>query len=292
MPSAATWFVASRPKTLPAALSPVLIGTAMAFADDSVHVVSAALCAISAGLIQIATNLHNDVADYEKGSDTSDRRGPVRVTAAGLVSPSTMKRATAIVFAMAVLAGAYLMVRGGWPIVLIGVLSILFGILYTGGKRSLASLGIADLFVLVFFGPVAVAGTYYVQTLTVDAAVIFAGLAPGALSVAILLVNNTRDVEEDARSGKRTLIVRLGRPWGVRLYGLCLGLAAAVPVVLSLARPAGSAVLMALLALPLGIYVLLRMRFEDDGANFNRLLALTAQVLLLYSILFSIGWAV
>lgn len=292
MPTAATWIAASRPKTLPAALSPVLIGTAMAFADDGVHVLSAALCAASAGFIQIATNLHNDVADYEKGSDTPDRKGPVRVTAAGLVSPSTMKRATAVTFGLAVIAGTYLMIRGGWPIVVIGILSILFGIMYTGGRRSLASLGLADLFVFVFFGPVAVAGTYYVQTLTVNASVMIAGLAPGALSVAILLVNNTRDVDEDALSGKRTLIVRLGRQWGARLYGLCLVLAAAGPIVLALSRPASSTVLMALLALPVGIYVMYGMRSESDGEKFNQFLARTAQVLLLYSILFSIGWAI
>ncbi|MBT8401238.1 MAG: 1,4-dihydroxy-2-naphthoate polyprenyltransferase [Rhodothermia bacterium] len=292
MPTAATWLAASRPKTLPAALSPVLIGTAMAFADDGLHVLSAILCAVSAACIQIATNFHNDVADYEKGSDTPNRKGPVRVTAAGLVSPSTMKRATVGAFGMAILAGGYLMVRGGWPIVVIGIFSILFGILYTGGRRSLASLGLADLFVFVFFGPVAVAGTYYVQTLTINAPVIIAGLAPGALSVAILLVNNTRDVGEDALSGKRTLIVRLGRQWGARLYGLCLGVASAVPIVLALSHPASSTVLVALLALPAGVYVLHRMRSETDGARFNQFLARTAQVLLLYSILFSIGWAV
>lgn len=291
MPTAATWIAASRPKTLPAALSPVLIGTSMAFSDDSLHILSAALCAISAGFIQVATNFHNDVADFEKGGDTPDRKGPLRVTAAGLVSPSTMKRATAGAFAVAVLAGAYLMVRGGWPIVVIGVLSILFGILYTGGRRSLASLGLADLFVFIFFGPVAVAGTYYVQTLTVNASVIIAGLAPGALSVAILLVNNTRDVDEDARSGKRTLIVRLGRDWGARLYALCLGLAAAVPTVLALMQPSRSMVLVALLAIPVGIHVLRRLGSETDGAKFNQFLARTAQVLLLYSVLFSVGWA-
>ncbi len=263
----------------------------MAFADGGLHVLSAALCAVSASFIQVATNFYNDVADFQKGRDTPDRKGPQRATAAGLVSPSAMKLATVGAFAAAVLAGSYLMIRGGWPIVVIGVLSILFGFLYTAGRHSLASLGLADLFVFVFFGPVAVAGTYYVQTLTVNTFVIIAGFAPGALSVAILLVNNIRDVDEDAVSGKRTLVVRLGRTWGQWLYGLCLGVAAAVPILLAVSRPTDSIALVALLALPIGGHVLLKMRSESNGDVFNRFLARTAQMLLLYSILFSVGWA-
>ncbi|MDX1741071.1 MAG: 1,4-dihydroxy-2-naphthoate octaprenyltransferase, partial [Rhodothermales bacterium] len=178
MPSARTWLIASRPKTLFAAAAPVLIGTAMAIEAGQFHAVSAVLCLLGALLIQVGTNFHNDVADFEKGVDSADRKGPVRATAAGLATVYEMKRATVVVFAMAVIAGAYLMWRGGLPIVIIGVLSIVFGVLYTASKYSLSSLGVADFFVFIFFGPVAVGGTYYVQSLTLTPDVILAGVAP------------------------------------------------------------------------------------------------------------------
>ncbi len=290
MASFRTWLLASRPKTLFAAAAPVLLGTAMALEAGGLHPVAAVLCFVSAILIQIATNFYNDAVDYEKGSDTQGRRGPPRATAAGLVSSREMKRAAALTFAAAVAAGGYLMWRGGWPIVLIGVLSILFGYLYTAGRRSLASLGVADFFVLVFFGPVAVAGTFYVQTLYVTPAVILAGLAPGALAVAILMVNNIRDFREDEASGKRTLVVRLGRAWGVRLYAVCLLIAAAVPLYLWARDPSRTLVLISVAALPVGLAALNQISRRDDGPLMNRMLARTAQVLMLYCALFAIGW--
>jgi 1,4-dihydroxy-2-naphthoate octaprenyltransferase len=289
MPSVRTWLLASRPKTLFAAAAPVLIGTAMAVESGQGHAVSAVLCLLGALLIQVGTNFHNDVADFEKGIDSADRMGPLRATAAGLATVSEMKRATIVVFGLAVIAGAYLIWRGGLPIVIIGVLSILFGVLYTASRFSLSSLGIADLFVFVFFGPVAVGGTYYVQSLSITPAVLLAGVAPGLLSVAILLVNNIRDVDDDRESGKNTLVVRIGRGRGVVLYLLCIAMAAAVPVVLTLGRPTKAWVLISLLALPLLLAAWWRLR-SQEGRRLNPVLARTAQALMLYSILFSIGW--
>ena len=187
------------------------------------HALSGMLALLGAILIQIGTNFYNDYADFLKGADTSDRKGPMRATQAGLVKPESMKRATIAVFALAVASGLYLIWRGGLPVLMIGVFSILFGILYTAGRYSLAYLGIADLFVLVFFGPVAVGGTYYVQALAIESVVLVAGFAPGLLAVAILLVNNIRDIDEDRAAGKKTLIVRMGRRFGVVAYCLLCG---------------------------------------------------------------------
>ena len=283
------WLLATRPKTLWAAFAPVLVGVAMAVADGVAHPLSAALALLGALLIQIGTNFYNDYADFEKGADTSERKGPLRVTQAGLVAPETMKQATVLVFALAVAAGGYLMWRGGWPIILIGVLSILFGVLYTAGKYSLAYLGIADLFVLIFFGPVAVAGTYFVQALQVSWPVIVAGFGPGLLAVAILLVNNIRDIDEDRQAGKRTLIVRFGRGFGLGLYGFCLGAALLLPVALYMKTGTHLWGMGVLLLMPLALITFIKVR-KTHGVALNPLLGATARMLLLYSILISIGW--
>lgn len=290
LPSARVLLKATRPKTLWAAASPVFIGWALAMGDGAFHLLAAGLALAGALLIQVATNYHNDYADFLKGTDKPDRVGPQRVTAAGLATPVQMKRATVLAFGLAVVAGLYLMVRGGWPIVIVGFSSILFGVLYTAGARSLAYLGIADLFVLIFFGPVAVGGTYWVQTLTMRPEILVAGLAPGLLSVAILLVNNIRDVEDDRQSGKRTLIVRAGRRVGVGLYALCFLIAAAIPVIL-LVQGSGRpwALLASLVAAP-GIALVGKVSRTEAPAALNPVLGRTAQLLLLYAILFSVGW--
>ncbi len=281
-----------RPKTLGAAVAPVLVGTAMAWADGGFHA-PAALCAfLGALLIQIGTNFSNDYADFLKGADTGARKGPLRVTQAGLVAPETMKRATILVFALAVVAGLYLIWRGGWPILVVGVLAIFSGVLYTVGRYALAYLGLADLFVLVFFGPVAVGGTYYVQALDIDAVVLVAGLAPGLLSTAILLVNNVRDVDEDRQAGKRTLVVRLGKPFGIALYAFCVAAAVLIPVGLFLATGRHPWAMAVLLAAPPALPILRKLRTETDPAALNPLLGATGRLLLLYSVLFSVGWMV
>ena len=284
------WLLASRPKTLPAALAPVLIGTAMALADGKVHWLSAALAAFGALMIQIGTNYANDYFDFVKGSDAHDRLGPTRATAAGWVTPQAMKRAYMIVFGLAALAGLYLLWRAGWPVLVIGIFSIAAGIMYTGGPFPLGYNGLGDVFVFIFFGLVAVGGTYYVQALQINWLVVLAGIAPGLFSTAILTVNNLRDVREDRRSGKHTLPVVWGERFGRLEYVVSVVSACLVPIVLILLTGAHyfsiAAVFAGFLAIP-SIRILYR---EQPGRIYNSVLAQTGKVLLVYSILFSIGW--
>ena len=286
------WTAAARPKTLGAAVAPVLMGTAMAWEAGGFHA-PAALCALlGALLIQIGTNFSNDYADFLKGADTGVRKGPLRVTQAGLVAPATMKRATVLVFALAFAVGSYLIWRGGWPILLIGVLSILSGVLYTVGRYSLAYLGLADLFVLVFFGPVAVGGTYYVQALEINAVVLLVGLAPGLLATAILLVNNIRDVEEDRQAGKKTLVVRLGKPFGIGLYGFCVVVAGLIPLWLFLVTGQHAWAIAVMLVVLFALPIFHDLLTEPDPMALNPLLGATGRLLLIYSVLFSVGWII
>lgn len=284
------WWLALRPKTLGAAVAPVLVGTALAVEASAWHGPSAAVALACALLIQVGTNFSNDYLDYERGTDDEARQGPLRVTQAGLVTPARMRRATVGVFAAAFLLGLYLVYRGGWPVLAIGTASIVAGVLYTWGRYALAYLGLADLFVLTFFGPVAVGGTYYVQALQVTPLVLLAGLGPGLLATAVLLVNNVRDVEGDRRAGKRTLVVRMGRPFGVALYGACLAGAALVPVALYALTGRHPAVLLAALVGPAGAGLVRTLHASRDGARLNQLLARTGQLLMLYAALFTLGW--
>ena len=289
-PNWRVWLLAARPKTLGAAVAPVLVGTAMAIEAGALHL-GAALCALlGAVFIQIGTNFSNDYLDFLKGADTDERKGPTRATQAGLVSARAMKRATAIAFGLAVVAGVYLIVRGGWPILVVGVVSIACGVLYTAGRFSLAYLGLADLFVLVFFGPVAVGGTYYVQALALPSEVLVAGLGPGLLATAILLVNNIRDVREDRLAGKQTLIVRAGRRVGIGLYAVCV--VGAVTVVIGLVIVTGQhwAALSTVLVLPVSWPLVHRLASETDPRRLNPLLGETGRLLLLFSVLFAVGW--
>jgi 1,4-dihydroxy-2-naphthoate octaprenyltransferase len=286
----AVWILAARPKTLWAAVAPVVLGTAMAVSAGAFHWPSALCAALAALLIQIGTNYFNDYHDFLKGADTKARKGPLRVTQAGLVRPEAVRRAGLIAFALAFLIGQYLVWRGGWPILAVGLVSILLGVLYTAGRYSLAYLGVADLFVLVFFGPVAVAGTYFVQALELPWQVVVAGLSTGLLANAILLVNNIRDIDEDRAAGKRTIVVRLGRNAGITLYGICLAGAALIPVVLSLALDAHYWSLAATLVLIVLAPRLLRKVGSTTGAAMNPLLAETSRLLLIYGVVFAVGW--
>ena len=285
-----TWVMAARPKTLWAAMVPVLIGTAMAYEAGAAHWPSAAFALIGAVLIQIGTNFSNDFLDYRKGADSTSRKGPTRVTQAGLIPPKTMERATILVFALAFMAGLYLVFRGGWPVLLIGVLSITAGVLYTAGRYSLAYLGLGDLAVLIFFGPVAVGGTYYVQALSLNAPVIIAGLAPGLLSVAILLINNIRDVKEDRRADKKTIVVRLGRSVGIGLYVFAIVTAALIPVGLYLLTGAHPWAMTTLGVLPLAYPTIRKLTRTREARALNPLLGATARLLLFYGVAFSVGW--
>jgi 1,4-dihydroxy-2-naphthoate octaprenyltransferase len=283
------WWLAARPKTLPAAVAPVLIGTSIALADGAFHWPAALAAALGALLIQIGTNLANDYFDFKNGADTAERLGPVRVTQAGLVTPAQTKAATAVAFGLALLVGGYLVYRGGWPIVTIGLLSILFGVLYTGGPYPLGYNGLGDSFVLIFFGPIAVAGTHYVQTLTWSLEAAIAGFAPGCFSVAILTVNNLRDLDNDNRAGKRTLPVRFGRRFAMVEYIAMLLLACSLPAVMVLVFEASRWTLLAALTL-LPAVSAIRAVATVTGRELNDTLAATGRLLLVFSLLFSIGW--
>lgn len=287
------WLWAARPKTLGAAVAPVLVGTAMAIEAGAWHPLAATLALLGAVLIQVGVNFHNDYADFLQGTDTEDRIGPLRVTQAGLVAPETMRRATILVFGLAVLTGGYLMYRGGWPILVVGVASIGAAVWYTAGPYSLASLGLADLFVFVFFGPVPVGGTYYVQALALSPEVIVAGTGPGLLSIGILLVNNVRDMEQDREAGKRTLVVRFGRRFGVGAYAGCLVGALILPLILAFG-PFGTEVhpwvAVPVLLLPLAVRAVRTMASTTDPEQLNPLLGATGRLLVLWALLFAVGW--
>src|SRR4051794_30311260 len=206
------WILAARPKTLSAAVVPVLIGTSLA--PHPPHWLMFACALVGALFIQIGTNLVNDALDFKKGADTHERVGPVRVTAAGLVSAERVMLAAYVCFAIAALCGIPLIMRAGWPLLAIGVTSILAAYAYTGGPYPLAYNGLGELFVMIFFGVIAVGGSYYVQTLSMDAAVIVAGIAAGSLATVLLVINNLRDVPSDTRTRKRTMAVRFGERFG------------------------------------------------------------------------------
>jgi len=288
------WLEASRPKTLWAAVSPVILGVAIAIHMGGSHALAAVLAMAGAVLIQVATNFHNDVSDFEKGADTEDRVGPRRMVADGLITAGTMRRAVWITFALAVLSGVWLMMRGGLPIVLIGIASIIFGLAYTGGRYSLAYLGIADFFVLAFFGPVAVAGTVFVQALEWPTFVWIAGLSPGLLCMNILLVNNLRDRDQDAAAGKKTLVVRTSRRAVEKLYLISVLLAVAIPVALVAQGIAPWTVLISLLAvLPcIATWRRIIMTGYEHPQALNPLLGETARNLLIHTVLTSIGWVI
>lgn len=286
------WFMALRPKTLTAAISPVMIGTAMAYGDGIHHVPSAILCLLAALSIQIGTNIANDYFDFKKGADTEERIGPTRVTQAGLIAPNIVRLAFIFSFAVAGFICFLLVHRAGWPIAAIGIVSIISGILYTAGPKPLGYIGLGELFVLIFFGPVAVGGTYYVQSLEMNYAVILAGLAPGLISVAILVVNNYRDMASDAKTGKNTLVVRFGRTFGQFEFITAILCAALIPVFIYIRIEDHIAILWsAFICLP-AIPIIHTVLTKTDGPQLNKCLAKTGGLLLLYSILFSIGWIV
>jgi 1,4-dihydroxy-2-naphthoate octaprenyltransferase len=282
------WVHAARPRTLVAAVVPVLVGTALAFADGRGRIAPALAALLGAVWIQIGTNLANDYFDAHKGAD-AERVGPVRVTQAGWVTPRAMRAAIALAFGLALLCGTYLMVVGGWPVVAIGLLSIAAGIAYTGGPYPLGYHGFGDLFVLVFFGIVAVAGTYYVQALRVTPLAVGLGFPVGFLSVAILAVNNLRDAETDRRAGKRTLVARFGRRFGEsEVFFLLIG-AFGLPVVLVATGRLGTGALLCLLAAPLAWKLLRRIHARPDAAGWIAALGASARLLLIFGLFLSIG---
>src|SRR6202142_2634554 len=219
------WLMAARLRTLPAAIAPVLVGTSLAGFEHSFHALRFAAALLGAIFIQVGTNLSNDYSDARRGADAEDRLGPVRVTAGGLVPPSQVLVATYVSFGLAVLAGIYLIVVAGWLLLAIGGASILAGVLYTGGPRPYGYAGLGEAFVFLFFGVVAVAGSYYVQTTKLEWEAFALAVPVGLLASAILVVNNVRDIDSDRRAGKRTLAVKLGRARARDMFAVIVYLA-------------------------------------------------------------------
>jgi 1,4-dihydroxy-2-naphthoate octaprenyltransferase len=283
--------MAARPRTLPAAIAPVLVGTAAAIEQhgDLRRVWAFIAALIGSIFIQIGTNLANDYSDAKRGADTVDRLGPVRVTSSGLVAPQRVLVATWIAFAVAVAAGIYLATVAGWLIIAVGVASIAAGVLYTGGPRPYGYAGLGEVFVFLFFGLVAVNGSYYVQLERLDWLPFGLSVAVGCLATAILVVNNVRDIETDRRAGKRTLAVRLGRQRARSLYvGLVVAAyAALLGTVTSRGGPWWA--LLGLLSVPLATKPARAVMTRTDGPALNGALAGTGALLGVFSLLVSLG---
>lgn len=287
---AKAWLLAARPATLTAAVVPVAVGTACAAAVGRARLLPALAALGGAMLIQIGTNLANDVFDFEKGADTDERLGPVRAVHSGLLSAAQVRTGMWVTFALATLCGVYLVWVAGPAVVAIGLASIASGIAYTGGPYPLGYHGLGDLFVMVFFGFVAVCGTAFVQAQAVPALAFWASLPVGALATAVLVVNNLRDRVTDARAGKRTLAVRLGRGGAYAEYLGLLALAYLVPLGLLLSGLARTPVLLPLVTLPLAVRLARQLAIEE-GKVLNRRLAGTAQLLLAHGLLLAVGLA-
>lgn len=286
---ARAWLIASRPRTLTAAIIPVLVGSALAFQKGVFAPLPALAALLAAVLIQIGTNFANDLFDYLKGADTAARIGPTRVTSAGLLSPAAVRNGMIVTFGLAAVLGMYLVYIGGWPILLIGVASILSGIAYTGGPFPLGYNGLGDLFVFIFFGVVAVAGTYYVQALTVIPEAFIAAIPIGAWATNILVVNNVRDADTDKVAGKRTLAVLLGRGAGRAEYLILTVASYLVPFILWLGYGLSPFVLLPLLTLPIAVQLTQTIYTKTDGPSLNKALGRTAQLLAQYGVLFAVG---
>jgi 1,4-dihydroxy-2-naphthoate octaprenyltransferase len=281
--------MAARPRTLPASVAPVLVGTSLGAADGDFRPLAFAAALLGAVLIQVGTNLSNDYSDARRGADTEDRLGPVRVTAGGLVPPRQVLVATWVSFGAAVAVGMYLVAVAGWELLLVGAASILAGVLYTGGPRPYGYEGLGELFVFLFFGIVAVTGSYFVQDerLTWEA---FALAVPvGLLAASILMVNNIRDLETDRRAGKRTLAVRLGPRRARELYAATVFGAFAISPATWLAGSLSAWVLLALLALPFAVPIVREVADRTDGPSLNEALARTGMLQLTFCVLLSAG---
>jgi 1,4-dihydroxy-2-naphthoate polyprenyltransferase len=283
------WLVAARPRTLPAAVAPVLVGTALAGTEHEFRPLAFACALIGSVFIQVGTNLSNDYSDARRGADTEDRLGPVRVTAGGLMPPRQVLIGTYVAFGVAVAAGAYLIATAGWELLLVGAASILAGVLYTGGPRPYGYEGLGEVFVFLFFGVVAVVGSYYVQTEELRWEAFALSVPVGLLAAAILVVNNVRDMETDRRAGKRTLAVKLGRERARSLFAVMLALAFLAPAVTWAAGGLSAWILLSLAAAPLALPLVQTVRARSDGPSLNDALAGTGRLLALFSLLLSVG---
>jgi 1,4-dihydroxy-2-naphthoate octaprenyltransferase len=279
---AAAWWSAARPRTLTTSIAPVAVGTACAHADGGVAVAAAIAALFGAFAIQIGTNFANDVFDARRGADGPDRRGPPRAVSSGWISARAMFSAMLAAFAVATGCGVYLVAVAGWPVVAIGVASVLSGVAYTGGPYPLAYHGLGDVFVLAFFGIVATCGTAFVQRGHVPGLALIAALPIGALATAVLVVNNLRDRDGDARVGKRTLAVVLGRRGALLEYAALI--ASAYAILVALVAQRGPWLALPAITLPLGLVQLRALAAAVEGPSFNRCLAATAQLVLAYGL--------
>jgi 1,4-dihydroxy-2-naphthoate polyprenyltransferase len=283
------WLMAARLRTLPAAVAPVLVGTSLALGSGHFRPLAFVAALLGAVFIQVGTNLSNDYSDARRGADTEDRLGPVRVTAGGLVPPGRVLFATYVTFGLAVLCGIYLVAVAGWELIAVGAVSILAGVLYTGGPRPYGYEGLGELFVFLFFGIVAVSGSYFVQVQELPWEAYACAVPVGLLASAILVVNNVRDLETDRRAGKRTLAVRLGREPTRALY---TAMVAGAFVLAPLPWLFGSMTAWLLLpwcAIPLAISLVKMVRTRVDGPTLNGALAKTGALQLVFCLLFSAG---
>jgi 1,4-dihydroxy-2-naphthoate polyprenyltransferase len=284
------WWLAVRPATLTASAAPVLVGTGAAWAEHGFAAGPALAALIGASLLQVGANFANDVFDFERGADNADRLGPQRATQQGWISPAQMKRAMWTAFAGALVTGIYLTAVAGWPVMALGLLSIAAAYLYTGGPKPYGYLGLGDLSVFLFFGFGAVTGTYFVQAHGVSPLVLWASVPIGALATAILVVNNLRDIETDARAGKLTLAVRLGERATRIYYQLLLAMSYAVPPILWVRGLADAWVMLPWLSLPLAVRLASRMRHER-GLALNGCLVQTARLEVVFGLLLAVGLA-
>jgi 1,4-dihydroxy-2-naphthoate polyprenyltransferase len=283
------WLLAARPRTLPAAIAPVLVGTALAVSESTFRVGPFIAALVGSVFIQIGTNLSNDYSDARRGADTEDRLGPVRVTAGGLMPPRRVLVGTYVAFGVAVAAGLYLAAVAGWELLVVGAASILAGVLYTGGPRPYGYEGLGELFVFTFFGLVAVAGSYFVQVEDLRWEAVALGVPVGLLAAAILVVNNVRDIDTDRRAGKRTLAVKLGRERARSLFTAMVVVAYVVP--LAMIGALSGWLLIVLASLPLVPPLVRTVRTRSDGPALNGALAATGRLLAVFSILLALGVA-
>ncbi len=281
--------MAARPRTLPAAVAPVLVGTALAGFQHVFHPLRFVAALLGAIFIQVGANLSNDYSDARRGADTEDRLGPVRVTAGGLVPPRQVLTATYVSFAIAVLIGVYLIVVAGWLLLVIGAASILAGVLYTGGPRPYGYEGLGEVFVFLFFGVVAVAGAYFVQVRHLDWEAFALSVPVGLLASAILIVNNVRDIDSDRRASKRTLAVRLGRDRTRIMFAATLALAFLLALVTWAFGPLTAWVALTWLAIPLAAGLARTVFTRTDGPSLNEALARSGMLQLVFCVLLSAG---
>jgi 1,4-dihydroxy-2-naphthoate octaprenyltransferase len=284
------WWLAIRPRTLSISLAPVVLGSAVAWSElHTFNCLPALIALLAAMLIQIGTNLHNDVSDFERGADTPERLGPPRATAMGWLSPRAVRRGAWLAFGLSFILGVYLAWLGGWPIVAVGLSSLLAGWAYTGGSRPIAYTPFGEFFVWLFFGLVAVTGSYYLQTRSVSTAALLAGTLMGLLAAGVITVNNYRDLVTDRKAGKRTLAVVLGPRAIHRVYALEMLLPFALLPLLAMLTTGSAWFGLPFLMIPTVVAQVARLRHEAPGPQFNDLLAKTAKLQLIFGILLTVA---